>query len=81
MSPLKRNTYTDRLFQGNFGRISRNHNVLKLHANVEKQICLSIRRILTKNQQDLGIKACSGIRAATGSNVENGDSQPLETVR
>lgn len=67
--------------QGGFISVPRDKNFLKLRANVEKQVCLTISQVVSKTQQKiLHLERCFGVLVCPGRNVKQSDMQLLDMV-
>lgn len=67
--------------QGGFISVPRDRNFLKLRANVEKQVCLTINQVVSGTQQRiLQLERCFGVLVCPGRNVKKSDMQLLDMV-
>lgn len=67
--------------QGGFISVPRDRNFLKLRANVEKQVCLTINQVVSGTQQRiLQLERCFGVLVCPGRNVKQSDMQLLDMV-
>lgn len=67
--------------QGGFISVPRDRNFLKLRANVEKQVCLTINQVVSGTQQRiLQLERCFGVLVCSGRNVKQSDMQLLDMV-
>lgn len=67
--------------QGGFISVPRDKNFLKLRANVEKQVCLTINQVVSGTQQRiLHLERCFGVLVCPGRNVKQSDMQLLDMV-
>jgi len=61
--------------------VPRDKNFLKLRANVEKQVCLTINQVISGTQQRiLHLERCFGVLVCPGRNVKQSDMQLLDMV-
>jgi len=61
--------------------VPRDRNFLKLRANVEKQVCLTINQLVSGTQQRiLQLERCFGVLVCPGRNVKQSDMQLLDMV-
>lgn len=68
-------------YQGGFISVSKDRNFLKLRANVEKQVCLTINQVVSGTQQRiLQLERCFGVLVCPGRNVKQSDMQLLDMV-
>lgn len=67
--------------KGGFLSVPRDKNFLKLRANVEKQVCLTINQVVSGTQQRiLQLERCFGVLVCPGRNVKQSDMQLLDMV-
>ncbi|KAL4091109.1 hypothetical protein QTP88_025849 [Uroleucon formosanum] len=67
--------------KGGFISVPRDKNFLKLRANVEKQVCLTINQVVSGTQQRiLHLERCFGVLVCPGRNVKQSDMQLLDMV-
>lgn len=67
--------------KGGFMSVPRDRNFLKLRANVEKQVCLTINQVISGTQQRiLQLERCFGVLVCPGRNVKQSDMQLLDMV-
>ncbi|XP_050442635.1 rab GTPase-activating protein 1-like isoform X2 [Adelges cooleyi] len=67
--------------KGGFISVPRDRNFLKLRANVEKQVCLTINQVVSGTQQRiLQLERCFGVLVCPGRNVKQSDMQLLDMV-
>lgn len=59
--------------------MAKDRSGFKLRANLEKQLCLSIRQV-SDNGPQLHIERCFGVLVAAGRHVRHPDMQLLEMV-
>ncbi|KAJ8917151.1 hypothetical protein NQ315_012643 [Exocentrus adspersus] len=63
--------------KGSFTTVGKDKNGFRLKANLEKQLCLSIRQV-SDNGPQLFIERCFGVLIAAGRHVRHSDMQLLE---
>ncbi|KAJ8945811.1 hypothetical protein NQ314_009033, partial [Rhamnusium bicolor] len=63
--------------KGSFSTVGKDKNGFKLKANLERQLCLSIRQV-SDNGPQLFIERCFGVLVAAGRHVRHSDMQLLE---
>ncbi|CAG9857075.1 unnamed protein product [Phyllotreta striolata] len=63
--------------KGAFSAVGKDRNGFRLKANLEKQLCLSIRQV-SDNGPQLFIERCFGVLVAAGRHVKHSDMQLLE---
>lgn len=66
--------------RGGFSTVPKDRNCFKLRVNLEKLLCLTVRRVST-NDKLLEIERCFGVLVSPGRNVKQSDMQLLEMVR
>ncbi|KAK6641121.1 hypothetical protein RUM44_012823 [Polyplax serrata] len=63
--------------RGGFSTVPKDRNCFKLRVNLEKLLCLTVRRVST-NDKLLEIERCFGVLVSPGRNVKQSDMQLLE---
>ncbi|XP_050520900.1 rab GTPase-activating protein 1-like isoform X2 [Daktulosphaira vitifoliae] len=67
--------------KGTFVSVPRDKNFLKLRANVEKQVCLTVNQVVSNTEQKiLQLERCFGVLVCHGRNVKQSDMQLLDMV-
>lgn len=70
------------VFQGGFALVPREKSYLKLRSNVAKQICLTVKQVMSNDADahSLQVERCFGVLVSPGRHVRHSDMQLLDIV-